>query len=80
MGKAAIASGDVDNDGDLDVILRVPDGGLRILRNEGGNRNRSIKVDLHGHVSNRSAVEAKIEMRAGSLYQKLETYAASPAP
>ena len=80
VGKAAIASGDVDNDGDLDVILRVPDGGLCILRNEGGNRNRSIKVDLHGHISNRSAVEAKIEMRAGSLYQKLETYAASPAP
>src|SRR5438874_3871851 len=37
VGKAAIASGDVDNDGDIDVILRVPDGGLCILRNEGGN-------------------------------------------
>jgi hypothetical protein len=53
---------------------------LHILRNDGGNRNHSLKVDIHGHVSNRSAVEAKVEMRAGSLYQKIELYSASPAP
>ena len=77
---AAIVSGDFDNDGDLDLILRGADGTLHLLRNDGGNRNHSLKVDIHGHVSNRSAVEAKIEMRAGSLYQKLELYSASPAP
>jgi hypothetical protein len=31
-------------------------------------------------VSNRSSVASKIEARAGSLRQKIETYAASPAP
>jgi len=77
---AAIASADIDNDGDVDLILRSADGGLRILRNDGGNLNHSIKLDVHGYISNRSAVEAKIEMRAGSLYQKLEVYSASPAP
>jgi tetratricopeptide (TPR) repeat protein len=75
-----ISSGDLDNDGDVDLIERTADGSLRMLRNDGGNRNHSIKVDVHGHISNRSAVEAKIEMRAGSLYQKLEVYSASPAP
>ena len=35
---------------------------------------------LAGQVSNRSSVGAKVEARAGSLRQKLETYAASPAP
>ena len=77
---AAIASADIDNDGDVDLILRSADGSLHILRNEGGNRNHSIKIDARGHVSNRSAVQAKLEMRAGSLYQKLEVYSASPAP
>jgi cytochrome c-type biogenesis protein CcmH/NrfG len=78
--QTALASGDLESDGDVDLILRGTGGRLRVLRNDGGNRNHSIKVDLHGRVSNKSAVEAKVEMRAGSLYQKLETYSASPAP
>ncbi|HEX8686562.1 MAG TPA: ASPIC/UnbV domain-containing protein, partial [Pyrinomonadaceae bacterium] len=35
---------------------------------------------LAGKVSNRSGVGAKVELRAGSLQQKLESYSASPAP
>jgi hypothetical protein len=37
-------------------------------------------VRLTGKVSNRSGVASKIEARAGSLQQKLETYSATPAP
>jgi Flp pilus assembly protein TadD len=76
----ALASGDLDKDGDIDLVLRSTKGELIIARNDGGNSNHSLAVNLHGRVSNKSAVEAKIEMRAGSLWQKLETYAASPAP
>jgi tetratricopeptide (TPR) repeat protein len=79
-GQTAFASGDLDNDGDTDLVLRGPGGQLKILRNDGGNKNHSIKIDLHGRISNKSAVEAKVEMRAGSLYQKLEVYSTSPAP
>jgi tetratricopeptide (TPR) repeat protein len=77
----SLASGDLTNHGHTDLVMRNwIDDSLMILRNEGGNLNRSTKFNLHGRVSNKSAVEAKIELRAGSLYQKLETYAASPAP
>jgi len=76
----AFASADVDADGDVDLLLQMSSDRLILLRNDGGNRNHSIRIDLHGKVSNRSAIEAKVELRAGSLYQKLETYSASPAP
>src|SRR5829696_758257 len=72
-------TGDIDGDGDTDIILGAP-GALKLARNDGGNKNRSLHVGLEGKVSNRSGVGSKIEVRAGSLAQKLETYSASPAP
>ncbi|HSS20456.1 MAG TPA: FG-GAP-like repeat-containing protein [Pyrinomonadaceae bacterium] len=79
-GTRLLAAGDIDGDGDTDLIFGIPGGGLRVARNDGGNRNRGVRVQLSGKVSNRSAVGAKVELRAGSLQQKLETYSASPAP
>ncbi|MCP9494536.1 MAG: FG-GAP-like repeat-containing protein [Pyrinomonadaceae bacterium MAG19_C2-C3] len=76
----SFASGDIDADGDTDMILRLASGQLKVARNDGGNRNNSVRVQLAGRVSNRSAIAAKVEARAGSLWQKLETYSASPAP
>jgi Tfp pilus assembly protein PilF len=75
-----LAAGDIDGDGDTDLFALSPAGDLRFARNDGGNANHSLRVSLTGRVSNRSGVGAKIEARAGSLVQKLETYSASPAP
>jgi Tfp pilus assembly protein PilF len=76
----ALAAGDVDCDGDTDIIAISAAGEVKAARNDGGNKNRSLRIQLNGKVSNRSAVGTKVELRAGSLHQKLETYAASPAP
>jgi tetratricopeptide (TPR) repeat protein len=75
---AALATGDLDGDGDVDAIVRGSSG-LAVWRNE-GSRSSSLRVRLVPRVSNRSAVGTKIEVRAGSLRHRIETYSAAPAP
>jgi Tfp pilus assembly protein PilF len=74
-----LALGDLDSDGDVDLVLRQGPGSVLIGRNEGGNRNRSLRLRLQGRVSNRDGIGAKVEIRAGSLHQKFETSVAFPA-
>ncbi len=78
--ETSLAAGDIDGDGDTDVVLRFRSGTLRIWENRGGNKNPSLRVRIAGRISNRSGVGAKVEVRAGSLLHRLETYAATPAP
>ena len=74
-----LTSADIDYDGDTDILFSSASKVIRFGRNDGGNRNNSLRVRLTGKVSNRSSVGAKIEVRADSLQQKVETSAASPA-
>ncbi len=76
---AQILSADLDGDGDIDLLF-VDKGGVHFLQNVGGNSNNSEVVRLQGRVSNRTGIGAKIDLRAGSLTQKLESYSASPMP
>lgn len=75
----ALATTDVDRDGDLDLAVRWPTGAMSVGRNEGGNRHGWLRVQLSGRVSNRGGIGAKIEMRAGGLWQRLEYAATTPA-
>ncbi|HYX41529.1 MAG TPA: VCBS repeat-containing protein, partial [Pyrinomonadaceae bacterium] len=79
----AFASGDMDCDGDTDIIAISSTGEVKAARNDGGNKNLSLRLRLEGLVrkaSNYMGIGSKIEARAGSLYQKLELYSVSPAP
>ncbi len=79
-GGGLLAVGDIDNDGDPDLIFQAGKNELRVARNDGGNKNNSLRLNLAGKVSNRSGIGSKVEIRAGSLAQKIETYSAYPAP
>src|SRR5262245_14322143 len=76
----SFAAGDLDGCGYQDLIMAGGPLGVRIARNDAANSNHTIRVNLAGKVSNRSGVGAKVEVRAGSLWQKLESSSATPAP
>jgi hypothetical protein len=55
-----LAVGDLDNDGDLDVVLSLLDSPAQILLNQGGNRQNWIQFELEGSRSNRQGIGAEV--------------------
>lgn len=65
---------DYNDDGDKDIAIAGVNGGIYLLRNDGGNSNHYIKIQLIGlragsAKNNHFGIGAKVEMRAGDLYQ-----------
>ncbi len=56
------AYGDIDNDGDWDLLITTSNGPAYLFRNDGGNRNAWIKVQLVGQTSNRDGIGAEIRV------------------
>lgn len=69
-----ITVGDFDNDGDLDFAVNVNGSAPLLLRNDGGSQNNWIVVQTSGTNSNKPGVGAKVEIKAGRLWQKMEVY------
>jgi hypothetical protein len=56
-----VAMADFDRDGDTDLVLSSK-AGLQYWRNEGGNANKQLKLQLVGNRSNPSAIGARVEV------------------
>ncbi|MFM8394871.1 MAG: FG-GAP-like repeat-containing protein, partial [Acidobacteriota bacterium] len=75
----AFGLGDLNGDGGVELICQTEDSKQVVLQSSGFGPNFANLL-VSGRTSNRSALGAKVELRSGSLRQKLEIYAASPAP
>jgi hypothetical protein len=56
------AYGDIDNDGDPDLLVTTNNGPARLLRNDGGNRNHTVRIRAVGTASNRDAIGARVKV------------------
>jgi hypothetical protein len=73
-GASTVAVTDIDDDGDEDLLLLGADGSPRLLRNEYGNSNLAVNVELKGlrtgsGKNNAFGIGARLELRAGEIYQ-----------
>jgi len=68
----ALVAVDLDRDGDNDLFITQNGGPVVVLRNQGGNRRRSVRLALQGLHDNRTGAGTKIEVFAGALRQKWE--------
>lgn len=59
------AFGDIDNDGDIDIVATNANGPVRLLLNETGSQNHWLQVKLEGAMVNRDACGTRV-----ALYRK----------
>ena len=72
-----LAAGDIDNDGDPDLLVTNNGGTVDLLRNDGGNHDNSLLVRLTGTRSNRNGIGARVRLTVAGATQVREVKAGS---
>jgi enediyne biosynthesis protein E4 len=67
LSARGMAIGDFNNDGAIDVVVAVNDSAPVLLRNNVGNQNHWLGINLVGTKSNRDAVGARVTYQSGDL-------------
>ncbi len=79
LAKPLVARGaayaDLDDDGDLDVVLTTNGGSAKLFENQGGRYGNWLRVSLEGRKSNRDGLGARVEVTAGGATQTWEVRA-----
>jgi enediyne biosynthesis protein E4 len=73
--RRGAAFGDVNNDGNVDILLINVDGPPTLLLNQTQNQNHRVLFKLVGTKSNRMAIGARVTVKAGKLVQMSEVRA-----
>jgi len=70
-----LATGDIDNDGRVDVVVTTNDGPIHVLHNDTRTSNHWLILSLVGHKSNRDAIGAGVTLVSehGAQYATVTT-------